>query len=311
MIYKFVFAFSITIKRVAGDFEFEDSKLLDTFQRGTHSVQKLSFRTEGEDTKVEGIAIFEGNKAWTGYMYIDDHIPAMLSKALCIHSGVDNYEMKVDQNKLVNRAELLKEGIEAQSLEQMYKKATMRKKRFKLDKGVFSNSMERVKSFDQDSEVDNILFFMHLSNTVNRSEDTFTQHDIISRFRLIWSAFNALYKYFTPEEGDQKSVIAFSQQPETVKFINSPECREHLQILKSANLILKPSGKKVSEDLKKALDSDEREEISKNALLCIYAVRNFNFHGTNNEANAFCRTCYELINSLLKYYLLLLNIKTV
>ncbi|OMD77815.1 hypothetical protein [Paenibacillus sp. FSL H8-0175] len=290
------------IQRIALNLTIMDQTLLDTFKRNSHRVVELIFKSTGDDTIVEGKTISTSDHAAAGYMYIDYHIPEIIGKVLSIHKGIDNYYLMDPHIELTNRTALIASGVSNYIMEKLYGKAELVKKAVVLPQNEFIDSINMLNRLSTKDKIDDVLFFMHLSNTVNQDKRTYTSHDIINRFRYIWSAFNALYEVTTTANGDKASIVQFSKKRDVIAFINSGYCREYLDSLKSANLELRNSNN-VSLKLKDALHNNNNEAVSENALLCAYAIRNSNFHGTNDETTAYCRIGYELIHSLIKFYL--------
>jgi hypothetical protein len=203
----FNFSFSMKIQRISLDLTITDQTLLGTFKRNSHRVVELIFKSTGDDTIVEGKTISTSDHAAAGYMYIDYHIPEIIAKVLSIHKGIDNYYLMDPHIELTNRTVLIASGVPNYIIEKLYGKAELVKKAVVLPQNEFIDSINMLNRLSTKDKIDDVLFFMHLSNTVNQDKRTYTPHDIINRFRYIWSAFNALYEVTTTANGDKASIV--------------------------------------------------------------------------------------------------------
>lgn len=163
----------------------------------------------------------------------------------------------------------------------------------------------------------NALFWLHRANEAGSIQGIHFS-GIHAKFRDLWSAFNAL---FAQENGSEReNIVSYMKNRPYAKAFVSNYCDRNVGVLQrfaDASLTLRRGGGNnvrilsISDEIKHFLQlkrgddsgyvTEFTEDIESALLLCIYAVRNKSFHGSDLEAaTERVRECADVLDGLLK-----------
>ncbi|MFE5324700.1 hypothetical protein ACFQ88_39285 [Paenibacillus sp. NPDC056579] len=194
------------------------------------------------------------------------------------------------------------------------------------------SKLQGVGETDIEDAVQRALFWMGSANDAGNGTGLHF-HEIVSKFRALWTAYNALYYLesgarFTSREGtiiqgEKAEIIMYmNNRPDFAKSFLSSYATRRTVILKSfagASLKLrKGSGYvNVSDELNYYLDKQMNpigprlpaptltNDIEEALLMCIYSIRNHNFHGSNLEnALSLLRESIDVLEGFLRHSIL-------
>lgn len=186
----------------------------------------------------------------------------------------------------------------------------------RIENAQMSHSIAELGKLYNDSEnpcslaITNALYWLNMANSQG-DNNGITLSSLISRFRLLWSAFNSLYdregKIVEKEKIKNYLLNRSNVKHQLENYIN----KNKLSLKKFTNyhLLLRRRSLdvKINKEFETYLNGGQslQSYISNNAeealMLCIYAVRNMNFHGGDpREAQDLVRECIDVLDYLVR-----------
>lgn len=283
-----------------------DAKQLEILSNADNKLIELTFKPDGDKATI--ICGKLESKDRSGYMFIEFDLVEKLYVILGLSNSVQNLEVSGKPEVIIlNRKDLLENGYREYELEKGYETGLLCKKIGQINSEEFNTLVEFYQKKDDldaiyKAAVEQSLFWMHVAYSVARDNPTINNFEFISKFRLIWTAFNPLFDILEKgEPSERKKLIAFADKSFVIEYINS-EVKPLLSQLANAELTLQTAKEtlEVSKELNLALLNNDKAAIAKNSILCLYAIRNVNIHGDTSEGINLCRVGFEILNPLIK-----------
>lgn len=210
-------------------------------------------------------------------------------------------EEKIKIN-ILNEKELLAAGKPTNSPSLLY--GTKVRKFSKLDANDVIKNLKSAISLTQTNnnskEVKGIInseTWLNLAYVTGRVSDGLSIHEEISRFRQLWTAFNALYKAVITGVGDKNSVREFAKKEYVKDYFENLQKYDPLLLKIFVDAGFSPE----SNDLAAAISNKDKSCIALHTLLCIYEARNSLMHGDAEEREFnLSAAAFKILNPLVK-----------
>ncbi|UKS29622.1 hypothetical protein LOZ80_12075 [Paenibacillus sp. HWE-109] len=194
------------------------------------------------------------------------------------------------------------------------------------------SKIKGVRTTGTKDNVERALFWMNNANGIG-NEVGLRYHEMIAKYRSLWTAYNSLYdletnSHFNPRvggtlEGEKAEIIMYMNNRLFAKtyLMNITAGRIHfLNSFINADLKVRKGRGKVNVSTELSYYVDEHiyphgprlfpepvltNNMEEALLMCLYAIRNDNFHGGNLEnAVSFVRECIEVLEGFVKHCIL-------
>lgn len=306
---KYHIGFKMKIFGCKLNFEIKEKKLLELLSKGNCKVVELKF-TENEDGSIlTGSILAKGNMqkhieegCIKGYSFILYELKSSIIKTLVMMDDIEDLKIDDDIEIFIkNEKELKMANIKVIPYSDKF--AILRPKLPSISKVDFLKGIKNLYIAERDFE--KAMLWQYISYHVTDIKKGKGRYDIISQFRLLWTAFNSIYNVLYPDSRDRKAVEKYSQKVYVIKYfkenLNNLWFYEILRDFANSNLTLKGRDGEVSQKLKKYLEIEDYKSISKYSLLCLYSIRNGIMHGSADKEMSLCRAGFKILNSLIKH----------
>lgn len=300
---KYHISFEMNIFGCNLELNISDKKYLELLSEEDLVIDKIKFVKECEGCKLEG-SLYT-SQPQLAYYFVENKLKDLIIKVLvvCEDIKVLNIRDKVTFD-IKNKDEIKKAGLPL--IDNGSKYLSISPSIPYVSKDEFLNNLNHMELIEK--KFDDALFWQYISYSVVDTNRGLTRHNMLSQYRLIWTAFNRIYKRLYPKLGERKSIEKYSEKRYVKEYFldqfNNQGVNKYLVELSNGKLeLLKNYGKDtidISDKLREAMDNKESEDISKYSMLCLYSIRNGTIHGDKTSDYHLWRVGFELLNPLLK-----------
>lgn len=281
------------------NFSITDNKLLELMSQDKIEIKKIRFSKDKNGSVLSGS--FSTIEPIEGYNYILFGFKALIINILVTIYGIENLRIEDDvQFNIINKEEL--KAANQPIIPCGSRFMVISPEVPEVSKDNFEDRLRSV-SLIQDKFY-NTALWQYIAYSVTDLGKGKTIFDIISQYRLLWTAFNSLYGELCPERTERLSLEVYSGKSYVIEFFKSMmgcySDYENLKRLVNGNLFLRYGKENVSLKLEESIKNQDYKSISKYCILCLYAIRNPIIHGTAEGEQNLCRVGFAILNPLIK-----------
>ncbi|WP_282197798.1 hypothetical protein [Collibacillus ludicampi] len=156
------------------------------------------------------------------------------------------------------------------------------------------------KNHERISAIQRSFFWLIGAQQVGHT-DGFLIYEVISKYRLLWTALNAIYNLYK-KTTERQTIKNFARNPFIVDYVDSLVQKKDTIIfnLISSKLTLWDNFP-ISDELSKSIQSVDKVKTAQNFMFCLYAIRNPIIHGSElNDEIKLCKGAYIVLEHIVK-----------
>ncbi len=281
------------------NFKIEDKDFLKTISDENAEILSLEFISKNEKDGIVLVKVKVKTKDYECFRTFIGNLRANIIKTLITMDITDfSVDDKIDY-KLENKKEIKRKGLPQKMCREI--DCTFFIPFPKIKKVEFEDKFKTI--WQSNRKLKDTMFWLYMTYSLRNTGKGLIKNEALLQYRLLWTGFNNLYALLYPEfsRNNRKCLEMFSQESYTVDcfkyLLSNSNYAENLNELAQAELKLK-NKENVSQKLHESLNENNHKEISKNTLLCLYAIRNKVIHGSPMH-ETLCRTAFNILTLLI------------